>query len=54
MPDIQAGDVEVTKKEAAAFNQGELESSNQMRGFMFVDELGEAHEEPADAHLGHS
>lgn len=54
MPDIQAGKVEVTKREAARFNKEEMESSNQMKGFMFVDELGESHEESAQTHLGHS
>lgn len=54
MPDIQAGEVEVTKREAAEAAQGELEASNQMRSFMFVDELGEAHDESAETHLGRS
>lgn len=54
MPDIQAGEVEVTQKEASEFSQGALEASNQMRSFMFVDELGEAHEDSAEVHLGRS
>lgn len=63
MPDIQAGDVEVTANEAQQSRQGQAQGQEQGQqamasdvrtGFMRVDELGETHDESAHTHLGRS
>ncbi|RXT04138.1 hypothetical protein [Ammoniphilus sp. CFH 90114] len=61
MPDIQAGDVEVTANEAQQSRQGQRQGQGQQAmasdvrtGFMRVDELGETHDESAHTHLGRS
>lgn len=55
MPDIQAGDVEITKEEAQRLNQlNQAIASDNPAEVMRVDELGEAHDESAYNHLGRS
>ena len=55
MPDIQAGDVEMTQEEAERLNQlNQAIASDNATGVMRVDELGEAHDESAYNHLGRS
>ncbi|WP_167577711.1 hypothetical protein [Ammoniphilus sp. YIM 78166] len=55
MPDIQAGDVEITQEEAKRLNQlNQAIASDDVAGIMRVDELGEAHDESAYTHLGRS
>lgn len=54
MPDIQAGEVELTAQEAKQEAQGKTLATNDQIGFMRVDELGEPHDEPAETHLGRS
>lgn len=54
MPDIQAGEKEMTAEEAASLKKRIYEASDNISGVMRVDELGEPHDESAYNHLGRS